>query len=76
MILEVYLEGCVFEKKSKMIVGKSKIPYFIIKPMCTIGIDTHFYAYEKKKYPNTHLIGCYLSSLPYTTPTKAIELYR
>jgi len=36
-----------------------------------VGFDSHFYAYEIKKYNEreSNLIGCYLKDLKFSTPT-------
>lgn len=57
LVLEVNLDGTLFGEISKILIGKSRIPYFIIQPMCTIGFDTHFYAYKIEKSFNSKLRG-------------------
>lgn len=46
VVIKVNLNEIVFGKNCIMSIGKSKIPYFIIKPMSTIRFDKHFYAFE------------------------------
>jgi len=71
VVLKVNLEMYLFGEICGMIIGKSRIPYFIIKPMCTIGFDTHFYAFEieKNSSSSSELTGCYITNLPDPTPT-------
>jgi len=61
--------GCLFGEIYKMLTNETRVPYFIIKPMLTIGFDEHFCAYEIKNNSNSKLIGCYMYELPDTTPT-------
>lgn len=71
VVLKVNLEMYLFGEICGMIIGKSRILYFIIKPMCTIGFDTHFYAFEieKNSSSSSELTGCYITNLPDPTPT-------
>lgn len=71
VVLKVNLEMYLFGEICGMIVGKSRIPYFIIKPMCTIGFDIHFYAFEivNNSSSSSELTGCYIADFPDPTPT-------
>lgn len=53
-----------------MIIGKSRVPYFIIKSTSTIGIDIHIYAFKiENNSSSLELAGYYLSYLSDPTPT-------
>jgi len=55
-----------------MLVNETRVPYFIIKPMLTVGFDEHFCAYEIKNNLNSKLIGLYdMHEIPDRTPTIA-----
>lgn len=65
-ILAMYL----FREICRMIIGKNRISYFIIKLTCTIGIYTHFYAFEiENNSSSLKLTGYYPFYLSDPTPT-------
>ncbi|KAF0717925.1 Uncharacterized protein FWK35_00032614, partial [Aphis craccivora] len=55
--------GCLFGEIYKMLINETRVLYFIIKPMLTVGFDEHFCAYEIKNNLNSKLIGCYMNYL-------------
>ncbi|KAF0753117.1 Uncharacterized protein FWK35_00016453 [Aphis craccivora] len=60
--VKVNLDGCLFGKVKKILIGKSMIPYFIVKPLYSIGFDSHFYAHEVEDNTNTYdQIGYYIN---------------
>jgi len=76
LALETNLDQCVFGEVIFILIGKSKIPYFLVKRVYTVGFDSHFHAFEIKIDNSdlinyTELIGCYISELSNTTPTVA-----
>lgn len=76
MVLENNLDGCTFEEVTFILVGKSNIPFFLFKPVCTFGYDAHFNAFEIKIDDSNainlmELTGCYITDLFDTTPTVA-----
>lgn len=53
-----------------MIIGKSRIPYFIIKSTSTIGVDIHIYAFKiENNSSSLELARNYLSYLSHPTLT-------
>eukprot|EP00102_Acyrthosiphon_pisum_P018599 XP_016655809.1 PREDICTED: uncharacterized protein LOC107882243 [Acyrthosiphon pisum] len=76
LVLESNLDQCVFGEVIFILVGKSKIPFFLFKRVYTVGFDSHFHAFEIKIDNSdlinyTELLGCYISELSDTTPTVA-----
>jgi len=70
LILEVISGECLFGEIHKMLINSKRIPYFVVKPLLTVGFDLHFSAYEiENKNFNSQLIGYYVTELPDTTPT-------
>lgn len=70
LTLEVNLDGCLFGKVEKILIGKSMIPYFIVKPLYSVGFNDHFYAHEVEDNTNTYdLIGYYVNQIPDSTPS-------
>lgn len=60
-MLETNLNGSIFDEIVFMLVGKHEIPYFLLKPLATIGYDSHVHVYEiEYDYfnDNNDLIGC------------------
>jgi len=48
LVLESNLDKCTFGEVVFILVGKSKTPFFLFKPVCTVGFDSHFHAFEIK----------------------------
>lgn len=72
MVINYNLCGCTFGKVMYMFSSKSKIPYFVLNRLITIGFDSHYYAYEIIKNENcSELEGFYINELPDSTPTVA-----
>lgn len=63
VVLKSNLDGSLFGEIYKIIVGKSKILYSIIKPNNNIGFDSHICSFEIEKSSNLDVIGCYLTNL-------------
>ncbi|KAF0711078.1 Uncharacterized protein FWK35_00032328 [Aphis craccivora] len=75
-LIVFHIHGWNIRVSLYILVGKSKIPFFLLKPVYTYGFDSHFHAYEIKIDNSdiinyTELIGCYISKLSNTTPTIA-----
>lgn len=74
LVLENNLDGCHFGEVKFILVGKSKIPFFLCKPVYTIGFDSHFHAFEIE-IDNSDVInykeltGYYINDLLDVTPT-------
>jgi len=49
MVIDYNLCDCTFGKVMYMFYSKSKIPYFVLNRLFTIGFDSHYYAYEITK---------------------------
>lgn len=60
LTLEVNLDGCLFGRVEKIIIGKSMIPYFIVQPLDSLGFDCHFFAHEVK---NNSIISIVIISM-------------
>jgi len=46
------------------------IPYFIVKPLYSIGFNNHLYAHEVEDNTNTYdQIGYYVNQIPDSTPS-------
>lgn len=69
LTLEVNLDGCLFGEVNKILIGKSKIPYFIVTPLQSVGFDCHFYAHEVLHNDNNNQIGYYINEISDTTPS-------
>lgn len=74
VVLETNMEGCVFGEIIYILVGESKIPIFLIRPISTVGFDSHFHAYEiitnNSNSINLNELFCYcISDLYDPTPT-------
>jgi hypothetical protein len=71
LIIDIDLNDCIIGEILNILVNKSRMPYLVCKLFLTVGFDSHFYAYEIKKYNEreSNLIGCYLKDLKYSTPT-------
>lgn len=75
MVINYNLCGCTFGKVMYMFSSKSKIPYFVLNRLITIGFDSHYYAYEIIKNENcSELEGFCINELPDPTPTVARSL--
>ena len=48
LVLEVISGECLFGEIHKMLINSTRIPYFVVKPLLTVGFDPHFSAYEIK----------------------------
>jgi len=65
--METNRDGSIFGEIVFILVGESEVPYFLLKPLTTIGDDFHFHAYEiesdnfNDNYNN--LVGCYVNAL-------------
>jgi len=69
--MKLNLDDCIFGKIIYILVNNSRIPYLICELYLTIGFDSHFHAYEIKKYNEKefNINGCYINDLPDSTPT-------
>jgi len=75
LVIQTNLDGCLFGEIDKILVGQSRVPYFIIKPLISIGFDSHFHAHEVKfEYSDTDQIGYHINELDYPYPTVARTL--
>lgn len=48
LVLEHSVDGVLFAEITNILVGKSKLPYFLINPLSTVGYDSHFHSHEIK----------------------------
>lgn len=72
MVIDYNLCDCIFGEVMYIFSGRSKVPYFVLNRLNTIGFDSHYYAYEIKKNENcSDLEGFYINELPDPTPTVA-----
>jgi len=72
LVIQTNLDGCLFGEIDKILVGKSRVPYFIIKPLISIGFDSHFHAHEVNfDHSNIDKIGYYINELDYPYPIAA-----
>lgn len=72
VVMETNLDGSVFGEIVFMLVGEREVPYFLLKPLSTIGYDSHFHAYEIEggnSKDNINLVGFYVTELCDPTPT-------
>jgi len=71
VIVEIYLNGCIFGQIINIFINNSTVPYIVCELFFTVGFDDHFHAYELKKYDETeiNLIGYYINDLPESSPT-------
>lgn len=70
--MKTNLDGSIFGEIVFMLVGECEVPYFLLKPLSTIGYDSHFHAYEIEGDDNskdTNLVGFYVTELCDPTPT-------
>lgn len=75
LTVQTNLDGCLFGEVEKIIVGQSRVPYFIIKPLISLGFDIHLHAHEVNvDYSNSYQIGYYINELDYPYPTVAKTL--
>jgi len=62
LVLEVISGEYLFGEVHKMLINSTRIPYFVVKPLLTVGFDPHFSAYEvENKIFNSQLIGYYVT---------------
>lgn len=66
-----------------ILVGKSKVPFFLCKSVYTIGFDSHFHAYEieidnSEVIDYKELTGYYINDLLDVTPTipRTVQNYK
>ncbi|KAF0751438.1 Uncharacterized protein FWK35_00017834 [Aphis craccivora] len=54
LVIQTNLDDCLFGEIDKILVGQSRVSYFIIKPLVSIGFDfdSHFHAHEGITYIN------------------------
>ncbi|CAI6359373.1 unnamed protein product [Macrosiphum euphorbiae] len=72
LVIQTNLDDCLFGEIDKILDGKSRVPYFIIKPLISIGFDCHFHAHEVNfDHSNIDKIGYYINELDYPYPTAA-----
>jgi len=77
LVIQTNPDGCLFGEIDKILVGKSRVPYFIIKPLISIGFDSHFHAHEVNfDHSNIDKIGHYINELDYPFPTAAKTITR
>jgi len=70
LTLGVNLDDCFFGEVKKIIIGQSKIPYFLVTTIQSVGFDRHFHAYEVLPYNNNNkIMGYYIYQLPDVTPS-------
>lgn len=70
LVLEVISGECLFGEILHMFLNNKRIPYFIVRPLSTVGFDPHFFAFEVKSTNlNSKNIGYYITELPDTTPS-------
>lgn len=70
LTLSVNLDDCFFGEVKKIIIGQSKIPYFLVTTIQSVGFDRHFHAYEVLPYNNNNkIMGYYIYQLPDVTPS-------
>jgi hypothetical protein len=67
----INLNGCIFGKIINILINNSRTPYLVYALYLTVGFDTHFHAYEIKKYDERELniSSCYLKDLSDFRPT-------
>ncbi|XP_008189903.1 uncharacterized protein LOC103311874 [Acyrthosiphon pisum] len=74
LVLENNLDGLIFGEVVFIFVGKSQIPFFLFKPVYTVGFDNHFHAFEvvidnSNSINYSKLTGCYVNEFYDITPT-------
>lgn len=72
VVMETNLDGSIFGEIVFILVGESKVPFFLLKPLNTIGYDFHYHAYEiggDNLNDNNNLVGYYVHDLCDPTPT-------
>lgn len=71
LIIDIDLNGCIFGEILYILINKSRMPYLVCKLFLTVGFNSHYHAYEIKKYnkSESNLIGCYLKDLKDSTQT-------
>jgi len=70
--METNLDGSIFGEIVFILVGESKVPFFLLKPLNTISYDFHYHAYEigsDNLNDNNNLVGYYVHDLCDPTPT-------
>lgn len=71
LTLSVNLDDCFFGEVKRIIIGQSKIPYFLVTKIQSIGFDRHYHAYEVLPYNNNNnnqITGYYIYQIADVTP--------